>query len=334
MLASVRRRQAGFTLLELLSVLGVMAVLAGFGLGFLQRGSTDLDLALGIVRDQLRVAANTATARALPAEVEVLPGEIVGLRARVSRAVGFWHFEPEERWFDRRLRPQLIGTPEPAGRFGHAFRPDPETGDAMLTVPAGAHDLFDLTDGFALRLDLRLDERTPMGVARLGRGFELALDGALRPVAKVTLEGGQGKPGAVVELRADRPLRAGAWTTLELAFDGAQLRLRIDGREAARAAAAGEVFRGAGDALEVSFGRTPILGLVDEVQLFAYERTELLRLPVDVTLEEHPPLVRFGSRGELLAPARFTLRWQDEVSSWDVAPGGVLRPAAEKPADG
>ena len=104
-------RAAGFTLLELLVVLAVMAVLTGIGVGILQRGSTDLDLALSILRDQMRVASNSAVARGLPTEVEVVPGEDrFWLRTQVSSAVGFWHLEPDERWFDRRLRPQLTGS--------------------------------------------------------------------------------------------------------------------------------------------------------------------------------------------------------------------------------
>ena len=54
------RREPCFTLMELLVVMGLLSVLAGLGIGFLQRGDTSLDQVLSMLRAELRGAALTA----------------------------------------------------------------------------------------------------------------------------------------------------------------------------------------------------------------------------------------------------------------------------------
>jgi hypothetical protein len=309
-------------------VMALVSLLMGLSIGFLQRGSTDFDLALGIVRDQMRLAANTARSRGLPTEVHILPAqdnEPVRLEARILRSVGFWHLEPGERWINAGLRPQLTGSPEPQGRFGQAWRPDLAARASMLTITTGDNDAFYLDQGFALRLDLKLEARAPMVVARLGRAFELSLTDDLIPEARVTLTDPGPRPGPVARVRGRRPLRTGRWLTLELVHDGRTLAVLVDGREAGRAPAAGAPFQQSPDLFEVSLGSVPVRGLVDEIQLLAYERGELMALPFEAELRDLKTPVRFTARGELREPARFTLVLRDESVGRLIAPGGVLR---------
>lgn len=323
-----RASRAGFTLLELIAVIGLITILMGFGVGFLQRGSNNLSVSLAIVRDQIRLAANTAKSEGQPTEVHVAAGGDgggVSMHVRVLTPIGFWHFEPGERWINSALRPQLTGEEEPGGRFGFARRSDPESRGSLMTVAAGENEFF-LDQGFALRLELKLERRREMEVARLGRAFELRLDGDLLPQGRVTLTDSGDRPGAVVTVRGARPLRLGSWVTLELVHDGRAVALVVDGQEQARAAANGAPFQQPADVFEVSLSAAPVLGLVDEVQLLAYERSELQTLPDDVELVGLQGPVRFGRRGELLAPARFALVQGEEVVGRFVAPGGVLRP--------
>ena len=66
---------AGFTLLEVLVVMGLLGMLMGIGVGFLRRRGNDIEVAIGIVRDQVRLAAESSATRHLPAAVLIVPGE-------------------------------------------------------------------------------------------------------------------------------------------------------------------------------------------------------------------------------------------------------------------
>ena len=95
-----RRPDAGFTLLELVVVMGVIAVLIGAGIGFLQRGSSARGETLSILGGELRRAALSARAGGLPAEVALepgAPGELGSVRARILEPLAVWHLEPDER---------------------------------------------------------------------------------------------------------------------------------------------------------------------------------------------------------------------------------------------
>ncbi|MEM7198974.1 MAG: prepilin-type N-terminal cleavage/methylation domain-containing protein [Planctomycetota bacterium] len=318
----------GFTLLELLIVMGLISVLMGVGVGFVQRGQTDIDVALLTARDQIRTASTTAKDRGLPTEVEIEPAQD-GAPARIVvrglRTVGHWHLESDERWIDSRLRPALNGTVEP-GRFGEARRPDLDAPGAMLALAANG-DVFDLEVGVAFRVDLRLDTFEPAIVARLGRAFELGYDADLVPYASVTLKGVGDQPGSVIKVNGTDPLPTVAWVTVELVHDGHWLALVVDGREQAGVAAAGAPFQRQGDQLEVSLGNSPVHGLVDEIRLLAYDRGARLALPDGVEWLGLQGPIRFGRRGELVAPkpARFTLQLDEEKVVREIGPGGVLR---------
>ena len=77
---------AGFTLLELLAVSGVVSVLLGFGLGYL--GKTDpMMVANSILAGERRAAQMTARAEGVPTEVLVRPGtEVAAAAARARRS--------------------------------------------------------------------------------------------------------------------------------------------------------------------------------------------------------------------------------------------------------
>src|SRR6185295_10236566 len=110
-----------------------------------------------------------------------------------------------------------------------------------------------------------------------------------------------------------QPLRVGAWTTVELVHDGRTLSLLVDGDEVDRASARGTPFQQTADVFEVSLATAPVHGLIDEVLLLAYESGAPAELPTDVELRDLAGPVRFSARGDLLAPARFSLHLGDEV---------------------
>ena len=319
------RGARGFTLIELMTVMVMISVLMGFGIGFLQRGESDFDRAKAVLRDQVRLAATTARARGVPTEVLVQkqPGDegILQVRTRALRPVALWHMEVGERWFDERLRPVLQGDPVP-GRFGSALRTDPASKLPLLRVETSG-DVFDLAHGFALRLELKLARRGQGVVARLGRGFALSLDANAVPSVQLTLRGAQ-TGGQTVEAAGHLPLAIERWVTLQFVHDGDEIVLLADGVEQARARARGELLQQKQDVFEVSPGDAPLDALIDEVQLLAYEIGPLLPLPPGIELRGLKERIEFNRAGDTVGLVQFTLVLDEDRVLGKVQPGGIL----------
>lgn len=321
----------GFTLLELITVMGIISILMGLGIGFLQRGSTDLDLAFGIIRDQMRLASTTAKSQSLPTEVRIFPGDgfekPTRLQTHALRTIGHWHLEPAERWFNQQIKPAspIKGEFVAGGRFGHACRPDIDDEDAMMTIEAGDKDSWYLDGGFALRLELKLESRSAATLVRLGDAFELGMDGNAVLEARMTLGEAGKRRGGIVTLQASRTLPLHEWVTIELVHDGRELRLLTDGRVEASGAARGEPYQHKSDLFELSRGGEHVLGLIDEVRLLAYQRGELMEFPVEVELRNLQGPVRFDRRGEPVTPQQFTIILNDEEMTRVISAGGILK---------
>lgn len=325
--APERRRAAGFTLLEMLVVIGLLGVLMGLGVGFLRRAGGGSDLALAIVRDQVRVAALTARTRHLPTEVVLESGGTerpAAVHARVLAPVGQWHMEDRQSLDDDAgLDSQLAGEVEP-GRFGFARRPPLDRRTSLLSVPTQGRAAFDLREGFALRVDLRLEERTAMTIARLGTALDVRLDDDLYPTVKLVGTTGGGAAGAMVQAAGKRPLPIGRWLTLAVVHDGSRLSLMVGDQLADLVDAPLPILQTAGDVFVVSPGTEPVIGLVDEVQLLAYESGAEQLLPIGIELVASPSVFRFDRNGDLVEPCRFTLRDGDDERTHAIAPGGVV----------
>ena len=179
--------KSGFTLMELMTVMTLIAVLAGLGIGLLGLGSNDMTIAWAVVQDQLRLAHDTARNSGRPTEVrfeQAKAGMVV--QSRVLASVGEWHLEPDEDYYAG-LRPELNGTPVEQGRYGWAMRADVEDGKTLFVVNSQGRARFDLSNGFSLRLEAKLEERVRATVARFGEAFRLELDDRLVPSATLTL---------------------------------------------------------------------------------------------------------------------------------------------------
>ncbi|MCA8956318.1 MAG: prepilin-type N-terminal cleavage/methylation domain-containing protein [Planctomycetes bacterium] len=319
-------RDAGFTLLELIAVMGVIAILAGIGIGFLSKTDNRADVAWTVLRDKVRLAHETARRTGRPTAVELLRGEnTLAVRAKVLSPVGQWHLEPDERGFAG-LEATVTGKYDESGRFGQCVRPDPEKDDTLVSVSTKGRERFRLTDGFALRIELWPEERRKCIVAVFGRTFELGLDAELAPRAQLTLAGDGVGPGRRVDVAAaGHPLPLRRWSSLELRHDGRTLQLLIDGAAVASAEARGEVFR---DPQATEFTVSPrgsqIPGKVDEIQLLAYEHDESVTLPRDTEIHGWKAPIEFDAHGALRAPAVIELSLGEARMRRRVAPGGVL----------
>lgn len=320
------RRDAGFTLLEMLVVMALIGVLMGMGVGFLRRKGDALEVALASVRDQVRIASLTARSRHLPSEVVIDPGQDgpATVRARVLEPVGHWHMEEDPRDDESAGLPSSVtGLVEP-GRFGMARRFDPDARAPLLYVQAGDRPVFDLRDGFSVRVDLRLDERFETTVARFGTSFELRLNDDLVPSAKMVGTEGGGRAGPSVSLAGKLPLSLGTWHTLQAVHDGRFFRLLVDDREVDSADANLPILQTPKDGFEVSPAADPVPGLVDEVMVMAYAFSEPMTLPIGVRIASDPWIIAFDRQGDLVEPVRFILAIDEDERTYRVGPGGIV----------
>ena len=305
--------------------MGLIAILSGIGIGFLREADSGLDITRAILRDQIRIAYETARSTGRPTSVDLTKvDEIAFLRAKVLSPVGQWHLEPGELPFGG-LDPVLSGIEMATGRFGSCLRPDLAENETMFRVATSESPRFDLRDGFALRLEVFLEARERSIVASLGETFSLELDEDLRPIARLTLADGP-KAGRTVSLGSEEyvlPLRR--WVSLELVHDGVDFLLTVDGEEVSQAAAVGEPFQPTeGQWFEVSPSNSLVHGMIDEIQLLGYELTESLQIPADVEILGLSTPVAYDRRGVLRRPVTIELVLGTHREVRKVAPGGVL----------
>lgn len=291
-------RTAGFTLLELLVVIGVLSVLTGLSLGYL--GRTDpVRVAEAVLAGELRAAQLTARAEGAPTEVWLRPGgpgEGATVQARLLQPVVTFHCEPQEAVLDESLRATLGGEDVPAGRFGHARAGRDGDREPLLRWPVTPR-VLDLRAGFVVRLDLWLEQRRSGTVLQLPPTIDLGLDDAGRPRARLRLLGPGGEGTVLAAVAADQPLPVGRWCTLDVGCDGAAVWLSLDGRELGRAAAAGTPKQEPEAVFEVGLAQQPLAGMVDEVRWFVYAEAPAQPLPRDIR-PERALRFTFDARGE------------------------------------
>ena len=271
----------GFTLLELLVMMGILSVLTGMAIGMLGRTDPQMVTA-SILGGEWRAAQVTARSQGVPTEVWVRPGadgEAATVQSLLLRPVTTFGFEPGQVVFAEAYRPTLGGEDVPGGRFGHARRTLPGDRNALLRWPVDA-GVMDLRDGFVCRLDLWIESRARGTVLRLPPAVDLGIDDELRPTARFRLRGDKGPGLAAVVSEVALPLQR--WCTIDVCCNGRTAWLQLDGREIATAAAEGSPLQEGSGVFEVSPADAPLLGLVDEVRWFVYEFAPAQSLPIEM----------------------------------------------------
>jgi hypothetical protein len=322
-----RNPEAGLTLLELLVTAGILATLMGLGVGFLRR-SDGLPEARSAIVGMLRMAALDARTRGLPTEVLLSPGEDgspAEVRARALDPQFVLTMESAQRQLDSRFTPTLGGEDVSTGRIGHARRPREGDQSPAARVQLSP-EVVDLSEGFALRFDVRLTNRGSGALLRIGTAVTLRLDDAGRPEARIATVGEDGRVGATITLESRQPLPAGRWCSLEIAADGSRSWIAIDGRIVAENPQQGRLRQQRGDQLELAPGGEAFGCEVDELQLFAYAFAEPQRLPEGALLLK-PVRIAFDDQGEPISPPSIELKMSSDgrIEKLDVGPGGVLQ---------
>ncbi|MFN6145182.1 MAG: prepilin-type N-terminal cleavage/methylation domain-containing protein [Planctomycetota bacterium] len=292
------RHADGFTLLELLVVIGVLSVLTGLSIGFLGKSDPKM-VADAVLGGELRAARLSARAEGVPTEVLVQPGAdgaAAMVQARLLRPVVAFRFEPGQAFEDESLQPALGGEDAPDGRFGHGRRVAPG-GKAAVVRWSPPSSLLDLRDGFVVRFDLLLESAGPATLLRLPPAIELTLDAEGRLRARLRVNGVGAGEGRLVPVAAAQPLPRGRWCTIDLGCDSRRCWLAVDGREVGDTIADGAPAQEADGVFEFAPADAAFAGIVDELRWFVYQFAAPQPLPVECEVGK-PLRFGFDSRGE------------------------------------
>jgi prepilin-type N-terminal cleavage/methylation domain-containing protein len=323
-LRPVRRRvraARGFTLLELLIVISIMALLLGIGLGVFARLDFGDRAAASLVESTIRSAHNWAVARQAPARVTIDSANGT-IKAEGQQLIGTWHFEsmPIEGAFGldgMSSGGQLVDD----GFQGKALSFVGEPPRSHVEIPVHHDPSYDLRAGFALRCALRVESGRGGAVLRIGDtvGLETSEDGAVRGwiLAEGVDDQGVAQRGGKVPI-ATPPLAlpAARWAQVEFRYDRRHLQLFVDSTLLAEVRENAPVWKIEGP-LVISPGNEPFPGAIDSLVISAVGGAEEHRLPRSVAFAKGAPReILFSPGGELdrfahREPVHLALEFED-----------------------
>lgn len=307
-LATSPCRNSGYTLLEILVVIVLISGLAGLGLGMITGSGNDLERASVGVRDFARIARANAQFYRAPARVVMTPppgtaidpasGELRQMKVLALQSVAEWNFEDGSPNASRGIDAQLGGGyVEEGGRVGQGFFADGEGSQHGITLDARGLSSFDLRGGFVVRCDIKLNTRQVCTVVRFGEAFELGVDSVGKLRAGVTLARGAGQAGRRVVLKGSRRLPLGEWVKIELIADGTRIVLRRDFIEEASERVKDRCWRDAEAQFVISDGGAPVPGVLDTIEVFAFDTIAEQPIPETVEVSEGPAILHFDPYG-------------------------------------
>ena len=296
------RREAGFTLLELLLVMLIFGLIAGAGLGFFATLDLGKGQSAGQVKSALRRAREAARARRSPACVRLDRGAST-LSVESQRVVGTWHFEGASLAGAFGLDGFVDG-----GRFlqdgwiGAALAFDGKPG-ARAEIPVQRDPAFDLSDGFALECALRRDATGGGRLLAVGTCLEVFVNAAGAVLATFqALVDQEGRPvvaGSVTVESEAHVLPPETWCLLRVVYDRRRLGLFVDGVPVGAVEAQARVAPVDGP-LVLSDARHPFPGAMDALVFSVVEVSE--PIPLGDTAHfgpDTPDQVCFDASGSL-----------------------------------
>lgn len=274
---------AGMTLVELLMVMGLAALVLGFGVGALTSIDVGGRSAVGLVQSSLRSARNWSVAQDAPARVSLNLADGT-LSAKGLAVVGTWHFEqnPPKGAFD--LNGQLVGGEiVDDGFLGRSLSfvgAPPESG---YEVAVQQDPAFDLADGFVIQCALRPETTGGGRILQLGRAVSIHAegDGVLKiefAALRVADNGERKEAGKAILRTTPGVLPPNRWSRLMISYDRKFLRAFVEG------VLVGELEESAfvapvAEPMVVGGGRRTWEGSIDSLVVSAVAGSEVVELP-------------------------------------------------------
>jgi prepilin-type N-terminal cleavage/methylation domain-containing protein len=320
--APTARTAGGFTLLEMLLVLAILAVVLGGGLGLFASLDAGKRQAAGQVKSVLRSAQNSAIARQAPARVrldrsrsELVPSALF--------VIGTWQFEKGSLEGALELGgTNKGGVVEEQGFLGDALSFGGKRG-AFADIPVEHDPAYDFSAGFLVECAVRREETGAGRLLAIGESIwiDVSAAGELRAgfLAAQVKEGLAERAGRVVAQSAAGALAPSRWTRLSVDYDRARLAISVDGVLVAIQEDDSPVWRVSGP-LRLSDPHLPFPGAIDALVIATVVTGEPSRLPESVRLAaDSPTEIRFDAGGRLdrsvhPGPVRFTLEYAEGTS--------------------
>lgn len=297
-------RAAGFTLIELMLVMGLIALLLGIGVGVFARLDFSERVAASMVENVLRSAHNWAVARGAPARVTIDRTTGV-MRTQGLQVVGTWHFEtsPIQGAFGIEGA-QFGGELVPDGFQGNAISFVGQPTRSRVEFPIAQDSSYDVREGFSIACAVRVAPGRGGGLLRMGDslGIETASDGSIKAwiAGEITDELGHTQRGGKIPITSPPAVLApGRWTVIELSYDQKKLRLSADGNPVAEVLETVPVWRLEGP-LVLSPDPSPFPGAIDNLVVSTVVANDESVLPTNTTFAAGTPAeILFAAGGGL-----------------------------------
>lgn len=312
---------AGFTLVELLLVIGILAIVFGLGFGAITRVRIGEQVALSAVQNTLRSARNWAVAQRAPARA-TFDRATGAMLAQGTRVVGTWRFESEA--FEGAFGITGVhfgGNIVERGFRGKALSFAGAPPRSRVEFPLQLDPACVLRDGFEVALAVRQEEDGGGPLLAFGEsiGIETDSDGSVHAwfAPEIVDDHGALLRGGKLTVKSDtRALRPGRWAELRLAYDRHELVLEIDHVVCAARREVAPVWKAEGP-LVLSPANEAFGGALDDLVVGTVQTGEELRLPARVAFgAKTSSEVRFAPGGALdrekhSEPVVITIEYED-----------------------
>lgn len=293
----------GVTLVELLIVMVIVGIVMGLGLGVFASLDVEERQAVGLVKNVVRTAQNTAVSRGMPTLVR-LDHKAGSVSAEALRVIGTWQFEDPDLRGAFGIGGVLRGAELiDDGYLGAALSFPEEVPGARAEFEVQKDPSFDLADGFSITLVVRREHDGAASLVDLGGacGIQFLVNGALQGWMAPTIDdGGYERKGPHVVCESGGPVvEVGVWVRLELVYDRRELALFVNGAPIAFVEEDARVWD-VESRLMLGDERRRWRGALDALVVAAVDSGDAVELPVEMELtSDSPTAVRFDASGHL-----------------------------------
>jgi hypothetical protein len=314
--------RGGMTLIELLLVMGLMAVMLGIGVGAL----TSLDVGNygsgSLVRSTLRAAGNWSRARQAPARVR-FDATNGTMSAEGLMVVGTWHFESRPPRGAFGLDGELLDAfLVEDGFVGKALGLRDAPPYACYEVAVSVDPAFALQDGFQVQFVLRAEDYSRGTLLQIGDALKIEATRDLGVKVSISTErfdeeSQQLKAAGKASVEsAPGVLALDQWRRVLVTYDRTQLQIFVEGLPVATLAEEGTLARSK-STLVLGGGQRAWDGSIDNLVISAVGAQDIVRLPEGVSFGENTPKeITFAADGGLdrtlfKQPIVFELEYDD-----------------------